>query len=65
MIEILSKNIPDSETKHLFLDRLEKAVRDVVHKAFWDGLQEQLSQNPPQYDRALSLLGEIKEVMYG
>ena len=38
-------------------------MRDAVHKAFWDTLEEQLSQTPPQYERAVSLLGEIKEVM--
>ncbi len=37
-------------------------MRDVVHKAFWDQLQEQLDQDPPLYDNALQLLKEIKEV---
>ena len=37
-------------------------MRDAVHRAFWDTLEEQLAQNPPRYERAISLLGEIKEV---
>jgi len=42
---------------------LEKTVRDAVHRAFWDTLEEQLAQNPPQYERAISLLSEIKETL--
>eukprot|EP00794_Sanderia_malayensis_P012909 gene12909-14239_t len=42
---------------------LEKAVRDVVHKAFWDNLQQQLDHDPPQYENALQLLKEIKEIV--
>ena len=38
-------------------------MKDVVHKAFWDILEEQISQDPPKYERALLLLEEIKEVI--
>lgn len=41
---------------------LEKQVRDVVHKAFWDKLREELSQDPPVFSQALSLIQEVKEV---
>ncbi|KAK8727247.1 hypothetical protein OTU49_009780 [Cherax quadricarinatus] len=40
---------------------VEKQVRDVMHKAFWDQLAEQLSQDPPCYDQALVLLQEVRE----
>lgn len=40
---------------------LERQVRDVVHKAFWDKLQEELNQKPPVFNQALSLLQELKE----
>ncbi|NXU84188.1 T11L1 protein, partial [Xiphorhynchus elegans] len=40
---------------------LEKQVRDIVHKAFWDCLEAQLKEDPPTYDHAIKLLGEIKE----
>ncbi|NXD43472.1 T11L1 protein, partial [Copsychus sechellarum] len=40
---------------------LEKKVRDIVHKAFWDCLEAQLKDDPPTYDHAIKLLGEIKE----
>ena len=42
--------------------RLEKQVRDVVHKAFWDKLHEELNQDPPVFSQALSLIQEVKEV---
>lgn len=40
---------------------LEKTVRDIVHKAFWDCLEDQLKEDPPSYDHAIKLVGEIKE----
>ncbi|NXJ69928.1 T11L1 protein, partial [Rostratula benghalensis] len=40
---------------------LEKKVRDIVHKAFWDCLEAQLKEDPPTYDHVIKLLGEIKE----
>uniref|UniRef100_A0A8C0FYR5 T-complex 11 like 1 n=1 Tax=Bubo bubo TaxID=30461 RepID=A0A8C0FYR5_BUBBB len=42
-------------------EHLEKKVRDIVHKAFWDCLEAQLKEDPPTYDHAIKLLGEIKE----
>ena len=43
--------------------RLEKQVRDVVHKAFWDKLREELNQEPPVFSQAMSLIEEVKEVI--
>ncbi|XP_014227790.1 T-complex protein 11-like protein 1 [Trichogramma pretiosum] len=40
---------------------LRKKLKEMVHKAFWDILSEELSQDPPVYDQALRLLSEIKE----
>ncbi|XP_055387894.1 T-complex protein 11-like protein 1 [Condylostylus longicornis] len=40
---------------------LEKVVKEMMHKAFWNVLKEQLNSNPPCYDHALQLLREIKE----
>ncbi|EEB10667.1 conserved hypothetical protein [Pediculus humanus corporis] len=39
---------------------LEKKVEDVVHRAFWDVLKTELSEDPPNYTQAMVLLGEIK-----
>ncbi|XP_028586186.2 T-complex protein 11-like protein 1 [Podarcis muralis] len=42
---------------------LERRVRDIVHKAFWDCLETQLKEDPPSYDHAIKLVGEIKETL--
>ncbi|XP_069479677.1 T-complex protein 11-like protein 1 [Ambystoma mexicanum] len=42
---------------------LEKNVRDIVHKAFWDCLEVQFHEDPPTYGHAIILLGEIKETL--
>ncbi|KAM3919612.1 T-complex protein 11-like protein 1 isoform 1-T3 [Leptodactylus fuscus] len=42
---------------------LEKTVLDIVHKAFWDCLEAQFSEDPPVYGHAIILLGEIKEAL--
>ncbi|XP_066494189.1 T-complex protein 11-like protein 1 [Tiliqua scincoides] len=42
---------------------LEKTVRDIVHKAFWECLEAQLKEDPPSYDHAIKLVGEIKETL--
>ncbi|XP_075423482.1 T-complex protein 11-like protein 1 isoform X2 [Ascaphus truei] len=45
-------------------DSLEKRVREIVHKAFWDCLEAQFGEVPPVYDHAIILLGEIKEALF-
>ncbi|KAL2094004.1 hypothetical protein ACEWY4_011316 [Coilia grayii] len=42
---------------------LEKRVKDIMHKAFWDSLEAQMKQDPPLYDHAIKLVGEIKETL--
>lgn len=41
-------------------DSLEGRVTEIVHQAFWDSLQEQLSSDPPNYNHAVILLKEVK-----
>ena len=43
-------------------DSLQKTVKDIVHKAFWNVLAEKLAEDPPNYSQALVLLTEIREV---
>lgn len=43
---------------------MQKAVKKSFHTAFWDVLRSELNETPPQYDMALSLLEEIKEVIF-
>ncbi|NXA18553.1 TCP11 protein, partial [Ibidorhyncha struthersii] len=42
---------------------LANRVKETLHKAFWDSLEEQLSARPPDYTRAIQLLQEIKEAL--
>lgn len=41
---------------------LEKRIKAIMHDAFWDLLREELHADPPVYDHAVALLGDIKEV---
>ncbi|EZA54345.1 T-complex protein 11-like protein 1 [Ooceraea biroi] len=38
-----------------------RRVKEIMHKAFWNLLAEQLAETPPNYSHALVLLKEIKE----
>uniref|UniRef100_A0A1L8DLI4 Putative sok1 kinase belonging to the ste20/sps1/gc kinase family n=1 Tax=Nyssomyia neivai TaxID=330878 RepID=A0A1L8DLI4_9DIPT len=40
---------------------LERRIKDMVHRAYWDVLREQLATDPPCYDRAIHLLTDIKD----
>ncbi|KAM4553256.1 T-complex protein 11-like protein 1 [Fundulus diaphanus] len=42
---------------------LEHIVKETMHKAFWDCLETQLKEDPPSYEHAIKLLGEIKETL--
>lgn len=42
---------------------LWKMVRDNVHKAFWDILEAELNDDPPEYGQAIKLLEEIREIL--
>lgn len=33
-----------------------------MHKVFWDILESELNDDPPNYQQAIRLLGEIREV---
>lgn len=40
---------------------LENRIKSIMRDAFWDLLREQLTADPPIYDHAVNLLGDIKE----
>lgn len=46
----------------LFFLSLQNRVKETLHKAFWDSLEEQLSASPPDCTQAIQLLQEMKEV---
>lgn len=41
---------------------LEKKIKTILHDVFWDILRDQLESDPPSYDQAIILLGDIREV---
>ncbi|XP_018341081.1 PREDICTED: T-complex protein 11-like protein 1 isoform X1 [Trachymyrmex septentrionalis] len=38
-----------------------RRIKEIMHKAFWNLLAEQLAEDPPDYSHALVLIKEIKE----
>ncbi|XP_074536524.1 T-complex protein 11-like protein 2 [Halichoeres trimaculatus] len=44
-------------------DSLEGRVTEIVHRAFWDILQEELRSDPPNYSHAVVLLHEVKTML--
>ena len=42
-------------------DSIKKQIKNTVHAAFWDLFHEELSKEPPKYDRLISLLNEIRD----
>ena len=49
---------------HTMFCSIEDQVTKIMHKAFWDALQEKLNQTPPDYSHAIILLSEVKEVSH-
>lgn len=45
-----------------FFLSFEKQIKEVMHKAFWDALQEKLNEDPPDFSQAIILLDEVREV---
>lgn len=43
---------------------LEKAVKDNMHKAFWNILREELAEDPANYKQALVLLGNVRQGLF-
>ena len=44
---------------------LEQQVKEIVHRAFWDVLDEQLKEDPPNFAQALVLIQEVKDGILG
>ncbi|KAM8776872.1 T-complex protein 11-like protein 2 isoform 1-T3 [Rhynchonycteris naso] len=42
---------------------LVSRVKHIVHQAFWDVLESELNADPPEYDHAIKLLEEIREIL--
>ncbi|XP_028672559.1 T-complex protein 11-like protein 2 isoform X1 [Erpetoichthys calabaricus] len=51
------------EQPELPQNSLERKVKEIVHKAFWDKLEKDLMEDPPEYEHAIRLVEEIKEIL--
>lgn len=40
---------------------VEKQVKDIMHRAFWDAFQEKITEDPPDFSQAVVLIQEVKE----
>lgn len=55
---------PNFSLDKLPKDPLEEQVKHVMHNAFWDKVSESFSQNPPDYQHAVTLIADLKEVCF-
>ncbi|XP_042260035.1 T-complex protein 11-like protein 2 isoform X1 [Thunnus maccoyii] len=61
--EIIMNRKFQLEPDSLPQNSLWKMVRENVHKAFWDILESELNDDPPEYGQAIRLLEEIRETL--
>jgi len=54
---INSKNV-------IVLGSIHKQVKETIHRAFWNVLDAELKEVPPNYTQAMVLLGNVKEVIH-
>ncbi|VDK22442.1 unnamed protein product, partial [Anisakis simplex] len=43
---------------------IEKAVKECVHRAFWDKIRDDLREDPPEYTSAFQVLMDIKKMIF-
>lgn len=46
------------------LSSIHKQVKETIHRAFWNVLDADLKEEPPNYTQAMVLLGDVKEVIH-
>ena len=44
---------------------MQEQIKEIVHRAFWDVLDEQLKEDPPNFTQALVLIQEVKDGILG
>ena len=64
-IKSLSRNFQDFMLEKLKPEEseMEIQVKKIVHQAFWDVLKLELSEDPPVFHRALSLLEDVRTAL--
>lgn len=53
---------PDFAIPETSNNPLERAVKDCVHKIYWEKMAEDLAKDPPDYSKAFSTLLDVKQV---
>ena len=41
----------------------EGTFKSILHKAFWDLMEEKLKEDPPDYESAISVFEDVKKLM--
>jgi hypothetical protein len=50
----------------VFIDpTFTESIKELVHTVFWDALKSDLSEEPPKYDKLISLMKELKIYLMG
>ncbi|VDO15192.1 unnamed protein product [Rodentolepis nana] len=63
ILELLWSEVPLYLALHLH--RFERILRDTMHKAFWDIQRSHLEADPPNYEPAIGLMKEIRQMLEG
>jgi len=48
----------------IVLGSIHRQVKETIHRAFWNVLDAELKEVPPNYTQAMVLLGDVKEVIH-
>jgi hypothetical protein len=48
----------------IVLGSIHKQVKETIHRAFWNVLDAELKEVPPNYTQAMVLLADVKEVIH-
>ncbi|KAJ1351010.1 hypothetical protein KIN20_006942 [Parelaphostrongylus tenuis] len=54
---------PEFSVSDIPANPIEAAIKENMHRAYWDILSEDLAKNPPDYSHAFNLLMEIKQTI--
>lgn len=64
VIESTKKNLSSNFINVILLNSIHKLVKETLHRAFWEKLDAELKEVPPNFTQAMVLLEDVKEVMF-
>ncbi|KAL3884124.1 hypothetical protein ACJMK2_030346 [Sinanodonta woodiana] len=62
--EIAVDNNFKLEKLEIPVNSVQRQVKEIMHKAFWDALETKLREDPPDFTHALVLIQEVKENLF-